>query len=54
MIDLHNIECVQVSISEDGKVLWLNTDEGCILRISNIKILEVVDDRSQKALKHIR
>ena len=47
MIDLRDVESVQVVISKDGKVVWVNTDEGCVLRIHNFKILEIADDRER-------
>ena len=34
---------VVVRIRNDGKVLWVNTEKGCILRICNIEKL-ILDD----------
>lgn len=45
MIDLHSSEQVEVHISADGKKLWINTEEGCQLRIYCIGKLELVDER---------
>jgi len=45
MVDIRDVESAQVTIRKDGKVLWVNTDEGCILRIHNIGVLEIVDER---------
>lgn len=36
---------VEVCIRCDGKVLWINTEEGCVLRISKIRGLHVIDHR---------
>jgi len=47
VLDL-NVEGVEVSIREDGKVLWVNTEEGCVLRISNIKSLVIEDLRTDE------
>jgi hypothetical protein len=40
-------EGVEVIIRKDGKVLWVNTEEGCVLRISNIKDVVIEDDRDE-------
>ncbi len=38
---------VEIRISRDGKVLWINTvQEGCVLRVHNVKTLTIADDRS--------
>lgn len=29
-------EIVEISIREDKSVIWINTEDGCVLRISNI------------------
>ena len=47
-------EGVEVSIREDGKVLWVNTEEGCVLRISNIKDLIIEDASKKLAIKRAR
>jgi hypothetical protein len=36
---------VEVHISWDGERIWVNTAEGCVLRISGIEHLIVHDDR---------
>jgi len=43
-----NAEVVEVSIRKDGKVLWVNTEEGCVLRVSNIKDVIIEDDRDEE------
>lgn len=49
MTDITGSEYVQVRIREDGKVLWVNTLEGeCVLRISQIKAIEVEDNRPKR------
>ena len=35
---------IEISIREDGKVIWVNSEQGCLLRVSGIKNL-VLDDR---------
>jgi len=37
MLDITGAECVEVSVRRDEKVLWVNTENGCVLRISQIK-----------------
>jgi hypothetical protein len=45
MLDITGSECVQVEIRNDGKVVWINNEEGCIVRICRIKKIEVIDNR---------
>ena len=46
MLDLRASEYVQVQISADGQTLWVNTSQGCKLRIQKIVgPIEVRDDR---------
>lgn len=37
LIDLNDLECVEAKVSHDEKILWVNTENGCILRIQGIK-----------------
>jgi hypothetical protein len=37
VLDITGAECVEVSVRRDKKVLWVNTENGCVLRISQIK-----------------
>lgn len=41
MLDITAPQAVQVSVREDGKVLWINTEEGCVLRICQISALHI-------------
>jgi hypothetical protein len=41
MKDITNPVGVEVEIRDDGKVLWVNTENGCVLRICGIKDLKV-------------
>lgn len=36
-LDITGAECVEVSVRRDEKVLWVNTENGCVLRICQIK-----------------
>ena len=36
---------VQVQISRDGKVVWVNLNGGCILRISRAESVKIEDCR---------
>ena len=45
MLDITCEDFVQVRVSNDGKVLWVNTPEGCVLRISKIACLDIEDNR---------
>jgi hypothetical protein len=42
MQDITGAECVEVLISDNGKVLWVNTENGCVLRICQMKTAPVV------------
>lgn len=37
---------LEVRIRQDGKVIWINDANGCLLRVCDIKQLTVVDDRA--------
>ena len=43
-IDISGAEVAEVSIKEDGKVLWINVDGVCVCRVCRIEKL-VIDDR---------
>jgi hypothetical protein len=45
MMDINAPKGVQVQIREDGKVLWVNVDGLCVLRINQIPVLDVEDNR---------
>jgi hypothetical protein len=46
MLDITGAECVEVSMRRDEKVLWVNTENGCILRICQIKNICVDGDNA--------
>lgn len=46
MIDL-NEESIQILISHDGKKVWVNTAERCVLRASKIPEM-IMEDRREK------
>lgn len=49
MKDITGTKLVEVVIRQDGKVLWVNTEEeGCILRICQIENLELYDKRKER------
>lgn len=50
MVDITGAECVEIDIRHDGKVIWINKDGMCVLRICQIENLEIVDDRKLKGL----
>lgn len=47
MIDITGARYVTVEIRDDGKVLWVNTEEGCQLRICQIEKIQVCDKRKK-------
>jgi hypothetical protein len=44
--DITVAEIVELVIREDGKVVWVNTEKGCILRICRIGRIMLYDRRS--------
>jgi len=42
-------ETVEVKIRHDGGVLWINVDGKCVCRVSQIKEIEVQDEREDKS-----
>ena len=44
-VDITDVEHIEVKIREDGKVIWVNANDICICRVSNIKHLVVHDER---------
>lgn len=49
MLDITGTDIVEISIREDGKVVWVNTEDGCQLRICRIKGKIEIDDRRPNA-----
>jgi hypothetical protein len=46
-LDITGATTVQVVIREDGNVLWVNTEQGCVLRICRITGEVLLDDRRE-------
>lgn len=44
MVDISKVH-VEITIRGDGRVLWVNTEHGCVLRICDIQGLEILDER---------
>jgi len=42
-----NARIVEIEIRDDGKVIWVNTESGCILRVSDIRHLSIIDKRTK-------
>ena len=47
MLEVTGVQAVEVMVRSDGKVLWVNTQEGCILRICQMEKLTIVDQRRE-------
>jgi len=43
--DITGANIVEIKIRKDSKVIWVNTQDGCVLRICQIKKLIVDDER---------
>ena len=39
---------VEIAIRHDGKVLWINVDGKCVLRVCQIKALILYDNRNAR------
>lgn len=48
MKDITGARYVTVEIREDGKTLWVNTEDGCELRISDIEKIKICDKRKER------
>jgi hypothetical protein len=48
MPDITAPKFVEIQIKDDGKVVWINTENGCQLRACQIKVLELNDHRTNK------
>lgn len=47
MLDITGAAIVEIRIRQDGKVIWINTEDGCQLRICQITgPVEVQDERA--------
>lgn len=46
MIDISSPKTVEIRVSHDGKTLWVNVDEICVLRITRVPIMVVEDERN--------
>ena len=44
-LDVTGAEFVEIHIKADGKVIWINTETHCVLRICQIENLKVIDER---------
>lgn len=44
-LDVSGPELVQIQIRQDGKVVWVNVDGLCLLRLCMISKLEIEDRR---------
>lgn len=44
-VDITGAEVAEVVIRDDGKVIWVNTEKGCVFRLCQIKSLSIDDRR---------
>jgi hypothetical protein len=45
MLDVTGVKHLQIEIRADGRVVWINTEEGCIFRACQVEQVELVDNR---------
>lgn len=46
MVDITGADIVQIRVSPNGRTIWVNREEACLLRICRIEQL-VIDDMRQ-------
>lgn len=51
MIDMRDVGSVEVQIKENGGVIWVNVDGVCQLRITKLKNLRIIDERTKEVRK---
>ena len=44
MQDIGDVDTIEISIRDDGKVIWVNIDDVCVLRVSRLRQV-IIDDR---------
>lgn len=44
-LDITGAEVVQIQVKADGSVVWVNTEMHCVLRICQVKSVEILDER---------
>jgi len=42
------LDGVDIQVRSDGRVVWINVDGACVLRISHIPDLVLLDDRPKE------
>lgn len=47
MIDITGAEIVEVQVRSDGKVLWVNIDGICRLRVNQINHLKILKEKDK-------
>jgi len=40
-MDISNVDCIEITVRNDRKVVWINLNGVCVVRICNIKQLIV-------------
>jgi hypothetical protein len=50
MLDVTKCEVLEIAVRNDGKVVWVNTEKGCIFRACQISKL-ILDDRRDTLTK---
>lgn len=54
-IDLEDVDAVEIVIRDDGKTLWVNSAQGCIVRICQIRgTIRIEDKRKSKVKTYYR
>lgn len=44
MEDINNPEIIEISVRKDKKVIWINIDGRCILRITGPKVIMINEE----------
>jgi len=52
MLDIAAPRTLEILISKDGTKLWVNTEEGCVLRACKITVLYLHDGRKVERIEN--
>ena len=45
LVDLAELDYLEIIISQNGKTVWINNEEGCLLRAQEINKVVIKDNR---------
>ena len=48
-LDITGPDIVEIKIQDDSTVIWINTEDGCVLRVCRIGLLVITDERVKES-----